>query len=213
MKKLLLSLIVAVSAFAINAQVVIDNPDNRAYFGARLSLDISNLSTDPDVYSAGAGFSVGGIYQIPVFMNLYVEPGISLYYNTCNADTKMIIDGSYLANAKSSIRNFGLKIPVNVGYHVDFEKFSVGIFTGPAIKIGFTSEEHTKLSVDRHTIKTETNLYDGTCNRFDLAWAVGANINFRQYYFGISGDFGLTRQIKGTRSNFNTCQITLGYNF
>ena len=37
--------------------------------------------------------------------------------------------------------------------------------------------------------------------------------NFKQYYFGISGDFGLTRQIKGVKSSVNTCQFTLGYNF
>lgn len=208
MKKLILLFMLVVISLIANAQFNIDNPNNRAYFGARLSLDISNLSTNPDMYSAGAGFSVGAIYQVPIFMNLYVEPGLSLYYNTYGAD----ID-TYLVSTSSKVKNFGIKIPINVGYHIDFEKFNIGVFTGPALRIGFLCEEHTKEKIDNHTIKSEFNLYSGLYNRCDLAWAVGANVNFKQYYFGISGDFGLTRQIKGVKSSVNTCQFTLGYNF
>lgn len=214
MKKLILGLILSFCIFSINAQSIINNPSNHSFLGIRASIDITDVSVpDINLFSPGAGFSVGAIYQIPIFMNLYAEPGLSLYYNTYGTDM-IVSDVYYTAGADCSVRNFGLKIPVNFGYHLDFAALKVGIFTGPALRIGFTCREYDKIKIDNHTVKTDFDMYESeTCNRVDMAWAVGAGITFRHYYLGISGDFGLTNQYTGVKSKMNTCQITLGYNF
>lgn len=218
MKKLILSLLLSICMISVNAQSIINNPNNRSYLGVRASLDITNLDV-PNVmdFSPSAGFSVGAIYHVPVFMNLYVEPGLSLYYNTYSTDGTFlgISDNTYYnIDMDCSVRHFGLKIPVNVGFHVDFAALKVSVFTGPALRIGFTGKEYYKYKVDNHTVKYDDDLYDQeVLNRVDFAWAVGAGLTFRSYYFGISGDFGLTNQWKDVDNKMNTCHITLGYNF
>ena len=58
-----------------------DNPDNTTYFGARIALDISSAANGGGAYSNKAGFSAGVVYNIPLWMNLYFEPGLSVFLN------------------------------------------------------------------------------------------------------------------------------------
>ena len=59
-----------------------NNPENHSYLGVRASLDISSASNGGGNYSNQAGFSAGMIYNIPLFANLYFEPGLSVFYDT-----------------------------------------------------------------------------------------------------------------------------------
>ena len=168
LKFLALGSVVAASLSASAASTYLfDNPDNIAHFGARVSVDISSAANGGGFYSNQAGFSVGGIYNIPLFMNLYFEPGLSVFYNTIGANqwdtfTQKVpqLDGAGQPvvgpggeavtddvevpyQIDGSIRNFGFRIPLNVGYHFDFtEDVKVHVFTGPQINLSLVARYH-----------------------------------------------------------------------
>lgn len=132
MKKFILSALVALFGFAAaSAQgTIFNNPANRAYFGVRVGADITcpgNIKSGPlsiDMFGNGAGIEFGGIYNIPLVANLYIEPGVKLFYDTYPVDDLVSGDGELGTEVDMSIRKFGMRIPVMFGYHFDFTPMS-----------------------------------------------------------------------------------------
>lgn len=89
MKNFLVStVLIVLSCVSVMAQnTIVDNPDNKAYFGIRVGGEITcpgNISRDNvevSVFKNGGGMELGGIYNVPVVANFYIEPGIKFYYN------------------------------------------------------------------------------------------------------------------------------------
>lgn len=219
MKKLLISLAALGAAVSASAQAdIFDNPDNRAYLGARISLDISSTADGNFYYSNGAGFSLGAVYNIPLYKNLYFEPGLSLFYDTFGEEVLNIDnDGMSIGTIDGSIRNFGFRVPLVAGYHFDFtDDMQVSVFTGPQLNLSLTAKEH--LAGYSHSIFGEYGF-----KHVDLQWVIGAGVTWQNYYVSVSGGIGMTKArdwsatIAGEkitdsfrRNNFS---ITLGYNF
>lgn len=210
MKRIALALIVAatISVTATAQNYLVENPDNKPYLGLRIGLDISSTAGPAnDVYGNGPGFTIGAVYNIPLWKNLYFEPGVSLFYNTFNSEIELadafdLLDGS--------IRNWGFRVPLNAGYHFDFtDDISISLFTGPVINANIYAHEH----------------YPGHClsimekgfKRFDLQWDFGASLTYNHnYYVAVSGAVGMTKAYSlSDIFNFrrNTCNIAIGYNF
>lgn len=87
----------AAGILPLSAQsTVVDNPDNRSYFGLRASFDLS-CPTDVDIkdllgcngttHDPGAGVSIGAMFHLPIVANFYFEPELDLYYNTYKLKT------------------------------------------------------------------------------------------------------------------------------
>lgn len=220
MNKFIISLIALGGAMSASAQAdLLDNPDNHAYFGARVALDISSTADGNSCYSNGAGFSIGAIYNIPLYKNLYFEPGLSIFYDTFGEefldyypdDTAYSIDGS--------IRNFGFRIPLVAGYHFDFtDDMQFSVFTGPQINLSLIAKEH-------YPGNSYSIFGDQGFKHIDLQWALGVGFSWNQYYVSLSGGIGMTkardwksRDVNNAitaidsfrRNNFS---LTLGYNF
>lgn len=234
---------------------IVDNPDNRIYYGVRASLDLTLPGTVSEVdymeadkyiyspFSSNAGFSLGAVCNYPLFKNLYVEPGIELYYNTMKMYDlyEDYIDNEFdfyeadgygdFANLGGSVRKFGLRIPVVAGYHFDFtRKFSLYVYTGPVFNIGLTCKAYQKWVDDGERGEWTTNLYKNTDDdanplmfkRFNLDWRCGVGISFGNYYLATVTDFNLLNNATTTRAGKNEYsytnrnglfQLTLGYNF
>lgn len=215
-QKYLLSLLVAaVSAGSACAQSSIFNSgDNKPYLGVRGSFEMScPTSNASGAFTNGAGFSLGGVYNIPLYANLYVEPGFNIFYNTWSAKNLDIIGGV----AENSFRNWGLAIPVMVGYHFDFTSdLNVAVFTGPELRVGLANNYHYSLLDDKITGNFDLYKKDGVMHRVDCAWRIGAALNYEQIYLGISGGIGMVN-LKNNPSNpsmyQNTVDVTIGYNF
>lgn len=214
MKKILISLVALATFAGASAQAdIFDNPDNKAYIGARLGLDISSAAGNSkmfsDFYNNGAGFTLGAVYNIPVYKNLYVEPGLSMFYNTFGQD--LFVDNT---NKKidSSIRNFGFRVPMLVGYHFDFtDDVRVAPFTGPQLNLSVLAREHVDSdSYDDHSIFGEYGF-----KHVDLQWVFGVGVSYERYYLSVSGGVGMTRcmSIGGNHFRRNTFNISIGYNF
>ena len=223
MKKITVSalfvVIVCISMAAQNS--IFHNPDNKAYFGIRAGGDITcpgNVSVD-DVgfrfFNNGGGIEFGGIYNVPLVANLYIEPGLKFFYDTYSLKNEWLelIQDDIIFNSMS-IRKFGMRIPVMAGYHFDFtQDISVSVFTGPELEIGFSGKGYIK----GYNIETSESVYghDGALNRVNVLWGIGAGMAYRRVYFGINGGIGMTNMLSDSDAGFheNRVTISLGYNF
>ncbi len=227
MKKLALfaaAVTVALGAAAQNS--VVNNPDNKAYLGIRLSADAlipgnvkaENISVKK--YGAGPGVSLGAVYNIPIVANFTVEPGVEFYYGSESIEESALNNLNY---KNRSLRQFGMRVPVMLGYHFDFNNnFSLNVFTGPMLNVGITNDYYltTKLNNEGDSYHWSGTMYnDEGLNRVSGAWRLGVGATFKQkYYVALSGDMGFTNLLKNNANgNYtmkqNAFHLTLGYNF
>lgn len=225
-KQLLTAVALGVVALSSSAQDrIFNNPDNKAFFGLRLAGEvtcpgnISSMGIGIDMFKNGGGVEFGGIYNIPVVANLYVEPGLKLFYNSYSSSDLLDFDydpySSDSDDSGFSIRKFGLRIPVMLGYHFDFtDDVKVSVFTGPELEVGLSGNQVWKDDgeSDSETIYGEDSDY----NRVDLTWGFGAGVAYKKLYFGVSGNVGMLNMLKdidNTTFHENRVSFTLGYNF
>lgn len=215
-KKSLLFLGVAISAFfTTNAQNIYDNPANRPYFGVRLGVDVTSASDNNGIYNNGAGFQAGVIYNLPIAMNFYFEPGLNIFYDTFGQSIDIHHDGQS-AQIDGSIRNFGFRAPFNFGFHFDFTPdISVSVFTGPILNYSVKAKSHWEHIKGFPKYQSESLFGDGGFKHFDLQWNIGASLTYGQYFVSISGAPGLTKVMDTKFYSFrrNTFTIAIGYNF
>lgn len=220
MNKYLISLVLVFTAITSFAQSsIFNNPDNKAYFGIRVGADITcpgNISAQSigiNAFNNGAGIEFGGIYNVPVVANFYIEPGLKLYYDTYSYKDEFV-DAIESSLTGASMRKFGMRIPVMAGYHFDFtEDVKVSVFTGPELEIGFTAKEHLKGG----SIEVSESVYgsDGGMNRVNLLWGIGAGISIKHFYIGVNGGIGMLNMFNDSGMSFHENRVTigLGYNF
>ncbi len=227
MKHFITALALSISALTATAQDIFDNPDNHAHLGVRLSYelacptDVHYSIANINVLDAGSGFSAGVIYNIPVWKNLFFEPGATLYYNTYSFSNDIIsnigdFDPAFddLNISGASVRQWGMRLPLIVGYHFDFiPEMRLSFFTGPELTLGFSAKTH----LDMGKISGSANAYgsDGFLNRCDVKWRFGVGATFfDHYYAAISGAAGICDVYKDALSmRSNLFDITIGYNF
>ena len=182
--------------------------NNKAFFGARLSLDITcpgeakDDHVSIDAFKSGVGVDGGVIYNIPFYRNFYFEPGLSLYYNTTGLDKDVFeVDGS--------LREFGFRVPFKFGYRFDFRPCSLFVFTGPEFECGLSGKIHAKSG----KVSESTDMYD-YFNRASLGWLFGAGLSVDNFYVQLEQKIGVTDRMKddGTWRN-GRFSLSIGYNF
>lgn len=217
MKKTVFAAFLMAGVFTSGAQdYLFDNPDNKDYFGVRIGVDITSTpGPGSDTYSNGAGFSVGAVYNIPVYKNLYVEPGLSLFYDTFSDNILAAADGSLEMPLQigRSFRNFGFRIPIVAGYHFDFtDQVTIAPFTGPQFNLSLYAHDHydKPFSMESRSLFGENGF-----KHFDVQWTIGASVTYDRFVFTAAGAFGITRvySMSTDRIRRNTCTISVGYNF
>ena len=212
MKKFLMTLVafVGLSSTVFAQSNIFSNENNRAYLGIRLGADISSTAgQNYDIYSNSVGFTLGAVYNIPVWQNMFVEPGLSLFYDTFGQELTDMGRSNHPEDINGSIRNFGFRVPVNLGYRFDFaDDISLSIFTGPVVNLNLTGEQH----VGDYSKKLMGNGF----KRADMQRDFGASMQFfHNYYIQVSGAVGLTKVFNTPAEQFrrNTVNLSLGYNF
>lgn len=221
MKKFLLAIAVMLlgAAGASAQEYLLNNPNNKAYLGVRVGGEvtcpgkITSKGNGVKYFTNGGGFEAGAIYNVPVVANFYVEPGLKLYYNAYGMDKAFKQANDY---DSFSVRKFGMRVPVMLGYHFDFTNdIKVYVFTGPELEVGFTARGCAK---NDDGVSTSADLYgkDGPLNRVDCLWGFGAGVSYQQFYFGVSGSAGMCNMLKDSgdvKFHENRATFTVGYNF
>lgn len=222
MKKSIIALSALIlSCASVSAQSSIFFSDNnKAYLGVRVGADVTcpgnvkdnNISID--MFKNGGGIEFGAIYNIPVIANLYIEPGLKLYYDTYSADIDIIEAITGYNSSSLTVKKFGMRIPVMAGYHFDFINTTKAyVFTGPELELGISAKEHLKVG----KVSESESLYgeDGSFKRVNCLWNIGAGISYQQFYFGINGAIGMLNMYKESQPKFHENRVTfsIGYNF
>lgn len=229
------------SATASGASLAVDNPDNKAYLGVRAAVDISSAANGGAYYSSKAGFSIGGIYNLPIVANFYFEPGLSIFYDTFgtmhfqseeimpapNPDAITAAEPEepeeVYYKVDGSMRNLGFRVPLKFGYHFDFaEDLKVHVFTGPQVNLNLMARYHqgAYITPSGHRVASHSESIFGTggFKHVDLQWNFGVGLQYDDYYVAVEGSLGITRmkdQADYLQRNLrrDLFTITLGYNF
>ena len=212
MKRILLSLVIAIAALGASAQ---------SYWGVRAAWDYTMPTKwksdvfEEKMFAAGSGIYAGAVFNYPIVAGLYIEPGAGLYYNTGRFDDFTIIadEGANIFDPK--IKKFGVRIPVRLGYYFDIfpSGGGVSVFTGPQVDLGISGRVSDREGSD---MEFPHNLYSDfySYRRFGLSWTVGADIYIGSCVVDICGSIGLTDLHKGMGSiRENRISVGLGYNF
>lgn len=223
MKRFIISTALAgvVSLSMLAQNNIFNNPDNKAYFGIRVGGEITcpgNVSANNvgiSVFKNGGGVEFGGIYNVPVVANFYIEPGLKLFYNTYSLKddwVKALQDDIILDGV--TVKKFGMRIPVMAGYHFDFtDDVKLSVFTGPECEIGFSAKE----TIKGRNIDSSHSIYgdDGGMKRVDLLWGIGAGVSYQHFYFGVGGSLGMLNMLSDSDASFHENRVTfsIGYNF
>lgn len=216
---LLISISYSVSA---KGNRILNNPDNKSYWGARLSLNkalpasvnICDIKYDTyqyfDFFDPGYGVSIGGIFHLPIVANFYFEPGLSFNFSRFHINTNAFIGDNkeLLENGgilkKNSVIYTSVKLPLVLGYHFDlFKDFNVSLFMGPVINSTFSMKAKIKIETGSGVKETETSLFkpyqsndDDYLRRFYAQWRIGASFNYRQFMIGINFDGDISNMLK-----------------
>lgn len=238
MKKLLLAALALLTAAGAYAQsYLLDNPNNKPYFGVRGSYHLSlpskvkgnvgnSFDTKTKVFGKGSGFTIGAVYNQPLVANFYIEPGLTLAYTTESFKNKEDMFPAFFAKEMkhSSSRKFSFEVPVQFGYHFDFTPdISLAVSTGPVLKVGLVNDYYLTSEdlPNGEVLHKSGSLYgdNGYMRRVDCAWRVGVGFNINtKYYIGVSGDIGMVNMMKDDNDgnismHENAFQVSLGYNF
>lgn len=207
-KTIAASLVAAVAAFAPAQSYAID-------FGVRAGLDVTvpggvkSEGASVDVFKAGCGFHAGVVADIDLLSNLFLEPGMYLVYHNTGTDIQAGEDG-ILHNVKVDIalRQFGLQIPVRLGYNFDLGVCDLKLFTGPSFGIGLAGSWKNAKKFDM-----ESNPYDEDINRFNMGWNLGAGVVVSRFYIGADYTFGLNDRDKADGASWKQgCfAVSIGY--
>ncbi len=180
-------------------------------FGLRAAWDLDVPATNYPGLDNGSGFSVGAFYDVPVARNLFIEPGLSYFYNTMDAE---LIESNYSPAVKTGTwRNMGLRVPVYFGYKFDVvEDISMSVVTGPQVNLGLSLEEN-------FGDITSKNLYDNGWKRVDAQWMVGLRLHYQNnFVVEIAGGLGMNNLLDGDKYpgfhvRRNVFTIGVGYQF
>lgn len=220
-KYLILVAVVFVSCLSSFAQsIILNNPDNKTTFGIRLSYDqgCAGKYTVGDVgakmFKAGEGMELAGLYDIPLVANLYLEAGMTLYYNTYTMKNKYLDALEHELGSvrifKIKMKKFGVRVPVMAGYHFDIMKnMKLFLCTGPELEIGIYGREQ----IDGHPLEGNVDIYGskGNMKRFNLLWGVGGGISFRKFYIMVNGGFGMVNMLKESEAKVHENHFSMGF--
>lgn len=188
-----------------------------AFFGIRTSFDVTHPAGCNDGINNGSGLTVTGVYNMPISRNIFIEPGVGVFYNTMGIKpfeaNNAIYDGS--------VRNFGIRIPVNIGYRVGlFDNFELAAFTGPWFNINCSTKAHLQADTDLPIPVASSSMFEFGWHHFDAQWGFGISATYAdKYYIAVSGGIGMSAMATFNthdgkdRLRRNTVSITVGYNF
>lgn len=148
------------------------------------------------MFSPGYGVALGGVCNVWMGRNFYVEPGVSFYYDQYSYYNLIISDDGldgYIADP--SLYKVGVRVPVVVGYEIGFNRsFGMNVFTGPQLDYAVGGRVNGDFKPD-----TMSNDLWGPMNnqrRCDVSWKVGVGFPAGNFQLSLEADFGLTNLLK-----------------
>ena len=191
---LILALLAAIPAFAdglwgIKASFDIDKPGK--WKAGDLSIKM---------YTSGLGFSVGGVYSHYFNDNVFIEPSLSIFYDTYGCD--FIVSEGMTSDYSPGVYKVGLRLPVVFGYTFDIaDDFGLSVFTGPELDYTFAGDYRWKSKSVQNLIG-DLHLFgkEGAQRRLSCAWKGGIGFPFSDWRVDFEAAVGMTDILPGVPS-------------
>ena len=199
----------------VNAQ---DFNDSRVMWGIRGAVDINLPSkwhakdVSYDMFKQGLGGNLGAVCNIYLAHDFYLEPGLSVFYDTYSYD-EFVVEADASINFNSRIHKLGFRLPIVMGYAFDvLDIFSMNVYTGPELSYVFSGGLDDKykgvLSDEDYQTFQPFGKY-GLHRRVDCAWKIGIGIPTEYATINIEAALGLTDICKGDIS-FTENRLAIG---
>lgn len=211
MKRVLLVLTLAVLCVTgLSAQALEQNKP--AVFGVRIGADL-NLPSSVNFpefkmksFKPGGGVSLGAVVYMPMIQNFYIQPGVSVYYDTFKSDLGVMDDNVDVQSYYDNAYKIGFRIPVLFGYKFNFtETVRMMVYTGPEFNVSFAGH-YTGKELPKLTLFEEQR-------RFDLAWNIGLGFPVNDFMISVDGSFGLTDLYKASPVSYHENRLTVGLTY
>ena len=188
--------------------------------GVRTAMEVTIPSGGHNIYDNGAGFTVGAVYDIPIYRAWSFEPGAMFFYNTmtCRNPTQI---GDYFYDGAP--RNMGIRLPLMMQYSYTIAPgMDLTFGTGPWLNFSFYARQtiQPNLSAPVAVPDKRINLFNFGWKHFDAQWGFRLSMTFASsYYVGITDGVAFTplasygMKDKRIRVHRNTIALSLGYNF
>lgn len=201
MKRLLFIFFLAICVLTSKAQII-ENGDNNIMWGARVAFDVnlpgkvhSNI-IDDRMFRNGTGATAGAVCNIYLGKKFYLEPALSLFYDTYTYKGLTIADNNY-EESDPALYKAGFRMPVVIGYSISIsDQLSIAPFTGPEMSYAFAGA--VKLH-DKDRLDIDTSLFGpvmGDQRRFECGWKIGIAFFSGMWSFNIDGTIGMTNLMK-----------------
>ena len=175
-------------------------------WGAKASIDLNAPGkwkvgdTSTKLYNSGFGFSVGALYSYFLTDSFFLEPSLSLFYDTYSCDF-FISEGDGFAAEKPVTYKVGLRLPLVIGYTFDItDDFSLSVFTGPEFNYAFAGRNRFKSNVLTKEIGTIFGKEDGMQRRVSCAWKGGIGFPFSDWRVDLEAAVGMSDIVQGPAS-------------
>lgn len=217
MKKIILSLLCAVTVFGAAARVNIwdsGKPSRQLTFGVRLGVDVGTLNIEG--LDSKAGVFGGVAAEFNIVNSFSVNSGLFFSQKGCRYDESLYYDDSASDRAKLRVTANFIELPVYATYRLHLNRAgAVSIFLGPYFDFGIYGRTTAELNIDGEKFSESEGIFnaDSGFRRFQMGLGLGAAYTWRQFSLGLCFQGGLTDASKMADAEWNTFNISLGYNF
>lgn len=184
-------------------------------YGVRAGLSYSALiqkMEDENKVGARAGFSVGGLMDIPFYRRFSFRPEISFVNQGGSSYAR--IDNE-LATVKNKYNYYSVQLPLNVAYNIPISGVRLSVLFGPVVDYSLFGShtydgEKKDLSFDKNEV--------GQLKKWDIGVNMGLAVKYEQVFFSINAICGTIdrRQVKRdgeSRLYQNNVTFSFGYFF
>lgn len=188
---------IIIGTFTAGAQII-EQGDHNPMWGVRAAFDVNlpgkvrgNI-IDDRMFRTGTGGTIGAVCNVLLTERLYLEPGVSLFYDTYSYKG-LTIAGLDYEESDPGVYKLGLRVPVVIGYSFSIsEQLSIAPFTGPELSYSFAG--NIKLH-DRDRLECgDVSLFGkfGNQRRVECGWKIGVAFFSGMWSFNIDGTIGMT---------------------
>lgn len=204
MKKILILVALLVSALFSYAQ---------GSWGVRAAFDInipSNVGGIPDIpgvdnkvlkemYRQGYGGTIGVVYDHWLSNSIFLQPGLSLFYDTYSYKN-LIIGEDSKQEKDPSLYKLGIRVPIVIGYSYNLvDVLPMRVYTGPEFNYAFAGDIRFE---NRDLVGDDWHLFgkNGEQRRFDIAWKLGLAAELDIATVAVEAAIGVTDLFPGSFS-------------
>lgn len=215
MKKLTIILGLLFSCLCSNAQII-EQGEHNPMWGVRAAFDVnipgrvrSDVFNDK-MFRPGTGVAVGAVCNIYLGNKFYLEPAVSLFYDTYSYND-LIIGGNDYEEKDPAVYKLGIRVPVVAGYNFTVsDRLSIAPFTGPELSYAFAGDVRLR---DKDRLELDGNLLFGNVGsqrRVECGWKIGIAFFSGMWSLNIDATIGMSNLMKnGTTFRENRATINL----